>query len=119
MATQTALPSTIDLTAYSDALVVLGTAGILIPIIRRLGLNPLFLGLFAQVDIQAEPNPFSDRAVSFKNRNPACPISAVVYPFLPPTQPVASAANPAASVGALSPRQTMCRSGRSRKTLAP
>src|SRR5438105_2247171 len=46
MATQTALPSTIDLTAYSDALVVLATAGILIPIVRRLGINPV-LGYLA------------------------------------------------------------------------
>src|SRR2546430_513824 len=46
MATQTVLPSTIDLTVYSDALVVLATAGILIPIVRRLGLNPV-LGYLA------------------------------------------------------------------------
>src|SRR5438105_957760 len=46
MATQTVLPSTIDLTVYSDALVILGTAGILIPIIRRLGINPV-LGYLA------------------------------------------------------------------------
>src|SRR6185437_14266096 len=31
----------INITAYSDALVVLGTAGVLIPIFRRWGLNPV------------------------------------------------------------------------------
>jgi CPA2 family monovalent cation:H+ antiporter-2 len=36
----------INITAYSDALVVLGTAGILIPITRRWGLNPV-LGYLA------------------------------------------------------------------------
>jgi monovalent cation:H+ antiporter-2, CPA2 family len=36
----------INITAYSDALVVLGTAGILIPIFRRWGLNPV-LGYLA------------------------------------------------------------------------
>ena len=34
------MPSTIDIAAYSDALVVLGTAGILVPIVSRLGFNP-------------------------------------------------------------------------------
>jgi monovalent cation:H+ antiporter-2, CPA2 family len=34
------LPSTIDVAAYSNALVVLGTAGILVPIVSRLGFNP-------------------------------------------------------------------------------
>src|SRR6476661_412975 len=38
---------------------------------RRLSLNAFFLGMFAHVDIYAEPDPFSDRAVGFKNRNPA------------------------------------------------
>src|SRR3974390_1387416 len=33
--------STINLAAYSDALVVLGTAGILVPILSRLGFSPL------------------------------------------------------------------------------
>jgi monovalent cation:H+ antiporter-2, CPA2 family len=33
--------STINLAAYSDALVVLGTAGILVPIINRLGFSPV------------------------------------------------------------------------------
>ena len=32
--------STINIAAYSDALVVLGTAGILVPIISRLGISP-------------------------------------------------------------------------------
>jgi len=32
--------STIDIAAYSDALVVLGTAGILVPIVSRLGFSP-------------------------------------------------------------------------------
>jgi monovalent cation:H+ antiporter-2, CPA2 family len=36
----------INITAYSDALVVLGTAGVLIPIFRRLGVNPV-LGYLA------------------------------------------------------------------------
>jgi len=34
------LESTINLAAYSDALVVLGTAGILVPIVSRLGFSP-------------------------------------------------------------------------------
>ena len=38
--------STINLAAYSDALVVLGTAGILVPIFSRLGFNPV-LGYLA------------------------------------------------------------------------
>jgi CPA2 family monovalent cation:H+ antiporter-2 len=38
--------STINLAAYSDALVVLGTAGILVPIVSRLGFNPV-LGYLA------------------------------------------------------------------------
>jgi monovalent cation:H+ antiporter-2, CPA2 family len=32
--------STINIAAYSDALVVLGTAGILVPMISRLGISP-------------------------------------------------------------------------------
>ena len=36
-----------------------------------------------------------------------------------PAQPVASAANPVGSPGGALPRHTMCRSGRSRKRLAP
>ena len=39
--------STIDLAAYSDALVVLGTAGILVPILSRLGFNPVLSYLAA------------------------------------------------------------------------
>ena len=31
---------TINIAAYSDALVVLGTAGILVPIVSRLGISP-------------------------------------------------------------------------------
>jgi len=38
--------STINVAAYSDALVVLGTAGILVPILSRLGFNPV-LGYLA------------------------------------------------------------------------
>jgi len=38
--------STINVAAYSDALVVLGTAGILVPIVSRLGFNPV-LGYLA------------------------------------------------------------------------
>jgi CPA2 family monovalent cation:H+ antiporter-2 len=38
--------STINLTAYTDALVVLGTAGILVPILSRLGFSPV-LGYLA------------------------------------------------------------------------
>jgi monovalent cation:H+ antiporter-2, CPA2 family len=33
--------STINIAAYSDALVVLGTAGIVVPILRRLGISPI------------------------------------------------------------------------------
>jgi monovalent cation:H+ antiporter-2, CPA2 family len=40
------VPSTIDVAAYSDALVVLGTAGILVPILSRLGFSPV-LGYLA------------------------------------------------------------------------
>jgi CPA2 family monovalent cation:H+ antiporter-2 len=32
--------STINIVGYSDALVILGTAGIPVPIVRRWGLNP-------------------------------------------------------------------------------
>ena len=35
------LESTVNIEAYSDALVVLGTAGIVIPVLRRWGLNPI------------------------------------------------------------------------------
>lgn len=35
------MASTINIDAYSDALVVLGTAGIVVPIVRRWGLNPI------------------------------------------------------------------------------
>ena len=38
--------STINLAAYSDALVVLGTAGILVPLLSRLGFSPV-LGYLA------------------------------------------------------------------------
>jgi monovalent cation:H+ antiporter-2, CPA2 family len=38
--------STINVAAYSDALVVLGTAGILVPIVSRLGFSPV-LGYLA------------------------------------------------------------------------
>jgi CPA2 family monovalent cation:H+ antiporter-2 len=38
--------STINIVAYSDALVVLGTAGIVVPILRRLGISPV-LGYLA------------------------------------------------------------------------
>jgi monovalent cation:H+ antiporter-2, CPA2 family len=40
------VPSTINMAAYSDALVVLGTAGILVPIVSRLGFSPV-LGYLA------------------------------------------------------------------------
>ena len=33
--------STINIHVYSDALVLLGTAGIVIPLVRRFGLNPV------------------------------------------------------------------------------
>jgi monovalent cation:H+ antiporter-2, CPA2 family len=36
-----ALATTLNIESYSDALVVLGTAGILMPIVRRLGVNPV------------------------------------------------------------------------------
>jgi CPA2 family monovalent cation:H+ antiporter-2 len=35
------MPPPINIPAYSDALVVLGTAGIIIPLMRRFGLNPI------------------------------------------------------------------------------
>src|SRR5580698_380577 len=37
----TELTPTINLEAYSDALVVLGTSGILVPVLRRWGINPV------------------------------------------------------------------------------
>jgi monovalent cation:H+ antiporter-2, CPA2 family len=37
---EVAVASTINIAAYSDALVVLGTAGILVPIVSRLGVSP-------------------------------------------------------------------------------
>jgi CPA2 family monovalent cation:H+ antiporter-2 len=40
------VPSTINVAAYSDALVVLGTAGIVVPILSRLGFSPV-LGYLA------------------------------------------------------------------------
>jgi monovalent cation:H+ antiporter-2, CPA2 family len=41
------LEPTINIAAYSDALVVLGTAGILVPIVSRLGLSPTLCYLIA------------------------------------------------------------------------
>jgi CPA2 family monovalent cation:H+ antiporter-2 len=41
------LVSAINIDAYSDALVVLGTAGIVVPIVRRWGLNPILGSLCA------------------------------------------------------------------------
>ena len=35
------MASTIDIAAYSDALVVLGTAGVVVPIVRRFGFSPV------------------------------------------------------------------------------
>lgn len=35
------MASTINIAGYSDALVILGTAGILVPIVHRCGLNPI------------------------------------------------------------------------------
>jgi CPA2 family monovalent cation:H+ antiporter-2 len=35
------MAGTINITAYSDALVILGTAGIVVPIVRRLGISPV------------------------------------------------------------------------------
>ncbi len=35
------MPPTINIAAYSDALVVLGTAGILVPVVSRLGFSPI------------------------------------------------------------------------------
>jgi monovalent cation:H+ antiporter-2, CPA2 family len=43
---EASVPSTINLAAYSDALIVLGTAGILVPILSRLGFSPV-LGYLA------------------------------------------------------------------------
>ena len=42
-------PTTINLNAYSDALVVLGTAGILVPLLRKMRLNPVLAYLGAGV----------------------------------------------------------------------
>jgi len=39
--------TTVNLNAYSDALVVLGTAGILVPVLRKAGLNPVIAYLGA------------------------------------------------------------------------
>ena len=41
---------------------------------RCLGFEVLFLGLFAQFDILAETNPFSDGAIWLQNRRPAGPM---------------------------------------------
>ena len=35
------MPSPINIAVYSDALVLLGTAGIVIPLVRRFGFNPV------------------------------------------------------------------------------
>ena len=35
------MATTINVSAYSDALVVLGTAGVVVPIVRRWGLSPI------------------------------------------------------------------------------
>ena len=35
------MTTTININAYSDALVVLGTAGVVVPIVRRWGINPV------------------------------------------------------------------------------
>ena len=35
------MPSPINIPVYSDALVLLGTAGIVIPLVRRFGFNPV------------------------------------------------------------------------------
>ena len=43
------MTSTINIDAYSDALVVLATAGILVPIVRRWGANPILAYLAAGV----------------------------------------------------------------------
>ena len=47
------MASTINIDAYSDALVVLGTAGIVVPIVRRWGLNPILGYLSAGVFLSA------------------------------------------------------------------
>ena len=35
------MPAPINIHVYSDALVLLGTAGIIIPLVHRFGLNPV------------------------------------------------------------------------------
>ncbi len=35
------MSDSINIAAYSDALVVLGTAGVVVPVMRRLGINPV------------------------------------------------------------------------------
>jgi CPA2 family monovalent cation:H+ antiporter-2 len=55
------LAATIDIPAYQDALVVLGTAGVVVPMVRRWGINPVLgylgagalLGPFALGSLQA------------------------------------------------------------------
>src|SRR5277367_5497371 len=46
-APETRLATTINVSAYSDALVVLGTAGILVPIVSRFGISPVLAYLGA------------------------------------------------------------------------
>ena len=41
------MATTINVSAYSDALVVLGTAGILVPIVSRFGISPVLAYLGA------------------------------------------------------------------------
>jgi CPA2 family monovalent cation:H+ antiporter-2 len=60
-ATEKELAATIDLPTYQDALVVLGTAGVVVPLVRRWGLNPVLgylgagvlLGPYALGSLQA------------------------------------------------------------------
>ena len=44
------MASTIDTDAYSNALVFLGTAGVVVPVVRRFGLSPI-LGYLGAGDI--------------------------------------------------------------------
>ena len=53
------MTTSININAYSDALVVLGTAGVVVPIARRFGINPVlcYLGAGAEVEPDFEQVP--------------------------------------------------------------
>ena len=79
------MASTINVAAYSDALVVLGTAGIVVPILSRLGFSPVLGYLAAGALFGAARAGFADRSfpalywftVSDAGTSPASPNSAL------------------------------------------